>query len=78
MSYWETVKACLMEFHRFLEPQADSAVVLYEKDVVLRLSNPMLIYHEEPFYLANEIADEEIPLEKYRTEYDSVVNKFIR
>jgi hypothetical protein len=37
------------------------------------MRDPKLIYHEEPFQLACDIVDLDLPLEKYRDEYEEVL-----
>jgi len=72
-AYWEAVKDCLVLFHDFKVQAADEAIHGYQKEVVSQMSFPLLIYHEEPFYLANEIADKELPLAPYREKYRKIV-----
>ena len=72
-AYWEAVKDCLVEFHEFNVHDAENAVYGYQKEVVSQMSSPLLIFHEEPFYLANEIADKELPLAPYREKYRKIV-----
>jgi hypothetical protein len=37
------------------------------------MKDPQLIYHEEPFYLACDIADIDLELGPVRDEYDSLL-----
>ena len=72
-AYWLAVKACLIRFHGLTEDGADKALESYAENVLARMTRPDLVFHEEPFYLASEIANHEIPLSKVRNEYESLL-----
>jgi hypothetical protein len=74
-AFWQAVSSCLIQFHRFDEKQANEAVDTYQRSVVSKMTSPRLIFHEEPFYLACDISEEELPLAKFREAYDHLLQE---
>ena len=84
--FWGAVEDCLIEFHHI--PRNDAAQKV--TDLWRRLANITstkssssecqpafddMIYHEEPWYLACNLANEEIPLEPYREAYEQILKQ---
>ena len=74
-SYWSAVCECLVQFHHQSPQEAKAAVEQYQQDILVAMSDPSLVYHEEPFHLANEIADEDIALSGHREAYSRVLQR---
>ena len=75
-SFWKVVANCLVDFHNFKDKQAKKAVMNYRKNLKnsLTKSSFELVYHEEPFALANDIAGVQLDIAKYRKIYLSILN----
>ena len=73
--YWDSVRDSLAAFHAYSSEQADAAVTKYLQDILDVMTDPSLLYHDEPFYLANDIANLEIPLSKHRSAYNAILRK---
>jgi hypothetical protein len=77
-SFWQVVRACLIQFHRFSKAKASEKVLALRKETE---SPPPglrgdLIYHEEPFYVACDIAKEQLDISEYRYKYDAILNRY--
>ncbi|HEY0021374.1 MAG TPA: hypothetical protein VGB24_00630 [Longimicrobium sp.] len=80
-AFWAIVTDCLQAFHNFERDEAVLRVAGYRESI----ENPPLeqlppagydadlIFHEEPFYLASDLAGEELELAEYRNEYERIV-----
>jgi hypothetical protein len=80
-AFWAIVTDCLQEFHHFERDEAVLRVAGYRESI----ENPPLeqlppagydadlIFHEEPFYLASDLAGEELELSEYRNDYERIV-----
>lgn len=77
-AFWHVVKACLIQFHKFSESEADQKIVALRK----RIESPPtgmssdMFYHAEPFDVACDIAEEQLKFEKCRQDYDIILNKY--
>lgn len=70
--FWEAVLDCLVEFHHM--PRTDAAPRVCESRAMLDWGAaspfvPDIIYHDEPFNIANSIAQRELDIEDYREAY---------
>jgi hypothetical protein len=74
-NYWRVVIECLVRFHQCPRAKAQSAVANYKVCLGSRLkkSELDLIYHEEPFAIANEIADECLDISQKRAAYEAIL-----
>lgn len=80
-AFWATVTDCLEAFHGFGRDEALLTVARYRESV----ENPPLdqlppagydadlIFHEEPFYLASDLAGRELDLARNREAYERIV-----
>jgi hypothetical protein len=73
--YWNAVVLGLVRFHAFSPDKASLAVKHLRTDLYRVMKDPALIYHEEPFQLACDITDHDLPLEKYLDHYDEVLKQ---
>src|SRR4051812_8356997 len=81
-AYWEVVEDCLVEFHQKPRPAAVAVAVATRR----RLESPPagldgdLVYHDEPFYTACEIAglqderEQDVLLKTNRMKYQSILS----
>lgn len=70
--FWEAVVDCLVEFHRM--PREEAAPKVREWRVILDWGDaspfvPDIIYHAEPFDLANDIAQRKLDINDYSDAY---------
>ena len=74
-AFWKAVEACLVQFHHFQSPDAKQAIKHFQKK--LKDASPPLggemVYHEEPFYLACDLAGQQLDLASHRESYDKVL-----
>jgi hypothetical protein len=71
---WLAVALCLERFHGYdLSVAWDTVRDVQNSRAKELQSDPDLLYHEEPFYLACDISGKEFPLPKYRAEYEKVL-----
>jgi hypothetical protein len=80
-AYWTIVTDCLERFHDFSHWEALSA----SRDLRDVIESPRyedspppgynseLFYHNEPFYVACDVAGRELNLDEHRAEYDELV-----
>jgi hypothetical protein len=73
--YWSAVSRCLVEFHDYDSEKAASRVDEYRREVSSKMKLAALVFHEEPFYLACDLSNENLPLEKYERDYNSMMEK---
>ena len=84
--YWAAVEDCLVKFHCLQRCDAASTVMSFQKrlaDIPLFQadSGPMttdfddMIYHAEPWYIACNLADKEIPLEQHWSAYEDILRR---
>lgn len=67
--YWGVVRYCLTKFHKLPAEQADQKIA----DLRARLEGNTMIYHEEPFVLANRMCKKDASWRKHRTEYLNIL-----
>jgi hypothetical protein len=78
-SYWRLVCDCLVAFHQFTEGKALDTIQAFR--VKLFALNDQgaseLIYHQEPFYLAAQLASGEArePTKKEAAQYDEMLKR---
>ena len=70
--FWDAVLDCLVEFHHL--PREEAAPKVREFRAILDWGDaspfvPDIIYHAEPFRLANDIAERELDIADYREPY---------
>ena len=76
--YWDVVVECLVKFHHFDQEKAHRKVTelrkgLLEAPEYLRKDVSNLVYHQEAFYLACDLAENEINLAEYKQEYGQML-----
>lgn len=77
MSFWMTVEDCLVSFHHVERIKARE-IVDGSRDRLSSLADDLnkdIIYHEEPFYIANLIAGKEVSLAEHYRAYDALMRK---
>ena len=73
--YWQAVELCLIRFHH-LDPRiAAKTVAGYRADLYSSMSDPRLLYHESPFYMACDIADHDLELAQFRSQYEAIIGE---
>lgn len=70
--FWEAVADCLVEFHGM--PRAEAAPKARELRALLDWgpaspSYPDIIYHDEPFYIANRAMQRELQIDDFHEAY---------
>lgn len=60
-AYWEEVVQCLVEHHQRQRSEAEQTVEDYRRRINAPRHRLTLLYHEDPFTMACEIAWPEIP-----------------
>lgn len=86
--FWAAVEDCLVQFHQFSKGMAADKVTDFRRrldnisipstDARAGERDPGLadmIYHAEPWYLACNLAGEDLPLEPNRTTYQEILVK---
>jgi hypothetical protein len=76
-SFWRVVADCLVEFHAF-----DPATAQSESNALRQRieQSPLgicgdVIYHDEPFDVASDIAGKKLDLSQYRSQYDLILQR---
>jgi hypothetical protein len=77
-SFWDATVQCLVQFHNKTDKKAHKMVSDY-KARVRQISPPELskgimavTYHEEPFYLANKLAHNDLNLREHIDKYNEI------
>jgi hypothetical protein len=81
-AYWQTVEDCLVEFHQI----APDAAVEQVRSLRQRLAKtdarepkrkptPPMIYHLEPWYVACNLADEQLVISGHKRAYDAILRR---
>ncbi len=73
--YWRVVSECLIAFHEYSKKDAVHRVSSYRLDVEgaeLDVHSD-IFYHNEPYDVACDIADEYLPLESRFGEYERIL-----
>jgi len=73
--FWSVVQWSLQEFHNYAPRVAGATVRDYEKKIRLSMHDPTLVYHDEPFYVANALAGQEITLSDNREKYADLMDR---
>ena len=78
-NFWAAVEDCLVEFHN-LERDAAAEIVTrlwrrLPKGEGTEQSFDDMIYHAEPWYIACNLAGNELPLIQYQSSYESVLRQ---
>lgn len=74
--FWNVVVDCLVMFHRRERKRASNETRAYRVRLEGRVDKSTfgLIYHEEPFVIACEIAAEPLDISKYAQKYEIILN----
>ncbi len=73
--YWRAVGLCLVHFHKYDSDKARNAIKEFQNDLGFSMRDMSLLYHEEPFYLACDISDEDLRLSDYRDKYTHILQE---
>jgi hypothetical protein len=78
--YWAVVADCLVAFHGYGPKSADAIIAGYRARLEgLPPSTYALVFHEEPFYLAGELAEKPLELdEHYTAAYAEILARYQR
>jgi hypothetical protein len=74
-AYWQVVETCLIRFHHFEPKEAVKAATGFRKGLYEAMSNPLLLYHEEAFYTACDIADHDLEPDDFGSEYEEILTQ---
>lgn len=69
--FWNVVVDCLVKFHNWKTEQSKTEVHKYQE----QLKSNILIYHEEPFSIACEIADKKLDIATYTSRYEQILKR---
>lgn len=76
--FWQVVEDCLRKFHQRTEPNARQLT----EGLRGRIENappeilmPDIIYHAAPFDVACDLADSQLELESYQSEYNLILEQ---
>jgi hypothetical protein len=76
--FWKTVEDCLIGIHEMDKHEARRRVGEFRKGLPISVHPDrqgevnLMIYHEEPYYIACDIAQADVPLEEHKKEYDDI------
>jgi hypothetical protein len=76
-AFWEAVRLCLVSFHRFDTGTAEKTIETYKS----RLADSKhpgaaeIVYHEDPFNLACELAGKQLDVDSYAQAYDKILEE---
>jgi hypothetical protein len=76
-AYWEVTRDCLIQFHG-LRPEEARLRVPSLRERLARTGVPMaeeMIYHDEPFYVACDLAGAELDPFKFDAEYQRLLER---
>jgi hypothetical protein len=80
--FWTVVEECLIQFHDFERNRAAKEVAglrhRLAQDAALDVGEPSfddLIYHAEPWYIACDLAGDELPLDGHWLAYESLLRQ---
>ena len=76
-TFWKTVELCLVAFHKFSPNQAKVKVRGFRHEIESddKPTDIGMIYHEEPFILACDIAGEQLDIGKYQKKYQALLHQ---
>jgi hypothetical protein len=79
--FWSVVEECLQQFHHVSAADA----VQKTRELRWKLKSPPpglptglasdLIYHDEPFDVACDLAGQQLDLDQYRSQYDTILSR---
>ncbi len=74
-TFWLVVVDCLATFHNWPIERATEGVSKFEKKLLSKVSASEfgLIFHEEPFQVACEIAGKPTDIASHRTRYEAIL-----
>ncbi len=76
-AFWDLVAACLEHFHGFSEHEAHRRAAHTRRRIESLGSSGTIVYHAEPFHLAEDIAGKQIPLQgDIAQRYDELIEQF--
>lgn len=76
-AFWGAVEDCLVDFHKLSRPDAQARV----NDLRCRIAQPPsglsgeIIYHDEPFDVACDLAGKHLSLPQHRSQYDGILQR---
>ncbi|HEY3454496.1 MAG TPA: hypothetical protein VGK64_07815 [Bryobacteraceae bacterium] len=80
--FWATVEDCLVNFHHFERDKAAERVTTLwrqlPKGPEAKCDEPSfedMIYHAEPWYIACNLAENDLPLTQYQSEYRNILRQ---
>lgn len=80
--FWAAVEDCLVSFHHFeREKAAEKVTKLWRqlpKGPVPKCNEPSfedMIYHAEPWYIACNLAESDLPIANYQVEYRDILRR---
>jgi len=80
--FWAAVEDCLVAFHRFERDTAAERVTAFWRQLPRgpneKCDEPSfedMIYHAEPWYIACNLAEKDLPLDRYQSEYRDVLRR---
>lgn len=79
-AFWAAVLDCLTSIHRLPRPEAEGRVARFKARLTdvspeLQKGVEQFVYHDEPFDLACELAENAIPLEKFLEQYNTILRR---
>ena len=80
--FWSAVEDCLVHFHRFERDKAAERVTAVWRELPTgpeancrEASFADMIYHAEPWYIACNLAGEDLPVSPHQSEYSDVLRQ---
>ena len=77
-AFWEAVVDCLVQFHGFSTGEARARARCRRAEFERVLGDrfePGIIYHDEPFYVAERLAGRDLDLRSHCSEYDAILTR---
>ncbi len=74
-SFWYAVELCLKEFHAYPRDKVPRRIYDFRSTLEKLTPEGLIVYHDEPFYLACDLAGEKLPLDESTSQaYDQILN----
>jgi len=80
--FWAAVEDCLVCFHHFRRDKAAEKVTTLWRQLPMgpeaKCNEPTfqdMIYHAEPWYIACNLAGQELPIKQFKVQYDEVLRQ---
>lgn len=80
--FWTAVEDCLVEFHNFERGRAAETVTTLWRQLPKgpggKCDEPSfedIIYHAEPWYIACNLAQRDLPLNQFKTQYRELMHR---